>query len=369
MQITRDFIRDCSQILGRFDDVRIEKLVTLYQHQSSGSQLNLLSSEVREKFEHLLSIQRTEQTNYDTPLTRIELAVLNDFKQKYLAEPIINPEKQQTKTNTHLCLNDEITSAYCYLFAQIGDRMSKSNLDGLKFMLNIRMSVSPDNLFDIYQASRDDEIVNFFNQIYTCGYFQERNVIIIELIVSFQPFIKRYKEFLILFQKHYQSSSENGAQYSQLDAIISNENNQRTPPPPPPPQISPVKTENRLSIERTSQVVATIVPSPAAAASRPEKQSTSPSATTVAKPKRKGVCVIINIMAFSVNGSIQQNKRAGSEKDVDLIRSAFCELNFTVLQCGFDFKETHIKQALEEIDNPKIYGDYDCLVMFIMSHG
>ncbi|CAF0812154.1 unnamed protein product [Rotaria sp. Silwood1] len=46
----------------------------------------------------------------------------------------------------------------------------------------------------------------------------------------------------------------------------------------------------------------------------------------------KVLYVIINITAFSSSCSYQTSTRAGSEKDVDLIKTVFRELKFTVLQ-------------------------------------
>ncbi|CAF0731219.1 unnamed protein product [Rotaria sp. Silwood1] len=46
----------------------------------------------------------------------------------------------------------------------------------------------------------------------------------------------------------------------------------------------------------------------------------------------KGLYVIINITAFSSSCSYQTSTRAGLEKDVDLIKTVFRELKFTVLQ-------------------------------------
>lgn len=361
MHITKGFVRDCSLILGRFDSVRVEKLVTLYQHQSSGSQLSLLSKEVREKFENLLTIKNTDQADYPTPLTRVELAVMNDFKNKYLAEPVLNSEKKLSKSSIQLYVNDELSSAYCYLLAQVDDRIVISNLNELKFILGIRMAQSPDDLFDIYQAS-GDEIANFFTRVRNCGYFQERNVIIIQLIESFQLFIQRYNEFLIIFQKCYQSSPEHGSQYTQIDAIMNNQNNQQTSL-----LISSEKPDDRKSIEEISQAVASVC-----TVSQPKKEPISQSKSqsiSATMPYRKGLCVIINIMEFVINGQTRRDKRAGSEKDVDMIRSAFLKLNFTILQCGFNFKESDVNTALHEIDDPTKYGHYECLVVFVMSHG
>ncbi len=84
---------------------------------------------------------------------------------------------------------------------------------------------------------------------------------------------------------------------------------------------------------------------------------------------QKRLCVIINIKSFISSPSIHTTKRSGSDKDVDVIKVVFKKLNFTVLECKFDFKKTDLDRALNDIDDKNEFGDFDCLVMFIMSHG
>lgn len=84
---------------------------------------------------------------------------------------------------------------------------------------------------------------------------------------------------------------------------------------------------------------------------------------------RKALCVIINITKFLSSESMYTSERAGSGKDVDLIKLVFGKLNFTVLECRIDFKKNDLDQALDYIDKKENFGDFDCLVMFIMSHG
>jgi hypothetical protein len=80
--------------------------------------------------------------------------------------------------------------------------------------------------------------------------------------------------------------------------------------------------------------------------------------------------VIINITAFTPSQTIETPKRrAGSEKDVDLIKVVFNKLNFTILDCRYDFKKDDLERALNHINDKNIFGNFDCLVMFIMSHG
>jgi hypothetical protein len=85
---------------------------------------------------------------------------------------------------------------------------------------------------------------------------------------------------------------------------------------------------------------------------------------------RKALCVIINIKAFIPSKSTEiQKSRAGSDKDVELIRFVFKKLKFTVLECRHDFTKNDLNDALNHINDQNEYADFDCLVMFIMSHG
>lgn len=84
---------------------------------------------------------------------------------------------------------------------------------------------------------------------------------------------------------------------------------------------------------------------------------------------KKGLCVIINITKFLSSHSIDTPERKGSEMDVELIKIIFNKLKFTTLECKFDFKKVDLDSALDHINDGKTYGDFDCLVMFIMSHG
>ena len=101
----------------------------------------------------------------------------------------------------------------------------------------------------------------------------------------------------------------------------------------------------------------------------PPSSSTSTKIASQSDIPRKALCVIINIKAFDSSKSNETPKRTGSDKDVALIRFIFNKLKFTVLECRFDFTKGNLDDALNYIDNPERYGDFDCLVMFIMSHG
>lgn len=99
-------------------------------------------------------------------------------------------------------------------------------------------------------------------------------------------------------------------------------------------------------------------------------QSISPTAVASSSDiPRKALCVIINIKSFYSSKSVDTPKRAGSDKDVGLIRFVFNKLKFTVLECKFDFKKKNLDDAFNHIDDKDQFGDFDCLVMFIMSHG
>lgn len=98
-------------------------------------------------------------------------------------------------------------------------------------------------------------------------------------------------------------------------------------------------------------------------------QRSAPSTPSSSNVTKKGLCVIINIKEFITSHAIATQKRSGSDKDVDLIKVIFNKLKFTILECKFDFKKTDLEAALNHIDDPNLYGNFDCLVIFIMSHG
>jgi hypothetical protein len=84
---------------------------------------------------------------------------------------------------------------------------------------------------------------------------------------------------------------------------------------------------------------------------------------------QKALCVIINIKQFTSSQSFNTPKRAGSDKDVEVIKIVFNKLKFTILDCNYDFTKDHLDKAFNEINDKSKYGNFDCLVMFIMSHG
>jgi hypothetical protein len=84
---------------------------------------------------------------------------------------------------------------------------------------------------------------------------------------------------------------------------------------------------------------------------------------------QKALCVIINIKQFTSSQSFNTPKREGSDKDVEVIEIVFNKLKFTVLKCERDFTKDLLDEAFNHIDDKSEYGNFDCLVMFIMSHG
>lgn len=98
-------------------------------------------------------------------------------------------------------------------------------------------------------------------------------------------------------------------------------------------------------------------------------QPVTPSVPTpepISTVRQKGLCVIINIQMFTSSAA---EKRAGSDKDVDVVQAVFSKLGFTVLECKFDFKKNDLDRALDYIDNKAKFGNFESLVVFIMSHG
>lgn len=225
MDISERFIRQCSLTLGQFDSDNVSLLVTLFHYQDSCSQLIRLSNILKEKFENLLTIKKDnyDEKYIDTPLTRIELAIMIHFKQTYLSDVFtVNDNNNQMKSNIKFSIDDELNLAYCFLLAQIDDRLSNELLSNLSFLFNIGQNVT--SLFDLYEKL-GEKFSKFFSLLYECKYFLQNLVIAHQLIEKFQLFIKRYEDFITTFDKNYQLLSEN-ANYTQTDAILNQTNTQ-----------------------------------------------------------------------------------------------------------------------------------------------
>lgn len=216
--VTAETIEQCSLKLGRFDSANVNLLVKLFHHQNTCSKLVLLSHNLKEKFENLLTTNRdNDENSTDTPLTRIELAIMVHFKDKYLSELSIDNDKNQLKPIGMFSVDDELNSAYCFLLAQIDDRLSEEFLYGLKFLLGIRRPVH--SLFDIYISSGRN-FPSFFSLLIQNGNFAQNLVIADQTMRGFQLFIARYEDFLITFEKHYKILSENANNFNDTDAIL-----------------------------------------------------------------------------------------------------------------------------------------------------
>jgi hypothetical protein len=216
--ITEEYIKQCSLTLGQFDSDTVNLLVALFHHQNACSQLIFLSNNLKEKFENLLTTKTdNDEISNDTPLTRIELAIIIHFKQKYLTDSIVDHDKNQLKSNIKYSIDEELDVAYCFLLAQIDDRLSEDKLHEIKFLLGIRQDIN--SLFDIYEKL-DEKFSKFFSLLIQCGYLAQKLVAADQLIRAFQLFINRYENFLITFEKHYKISPDNGNNYTQTDAIL-----------------------------------------------------------------------------------------------------------------------------------------------------
>jgi len=222
MAISKVSIRQCSLTLGQFDSDSVNLLVTLFHHQNDSSELIRLSNNLKEKFENLLTTKTDDgdEKSNDTPLTRIELAIMIHFKLKYLSDLSIDNDNNQLKSNIKYSIDDELNLAYSFLLAQIDDRLSEKLLNDLKFYLGISEPVTC--LFDIYEKLRID-FSKFFSILIQCDYFVRNLVVAEQLIRKFQLFIKRYEDFLITLEKPFKLLSDHGNSYSQTDAIL-NEN-------------------------------------------------------------------------------------------------------------------------------------------------
>ena len=204
LEITEQTIRRCSLTLGQFDRETVNLLVTLFHHQRAGSELSRLSNDLRAEFENLLTCKPKDDENaLDTPMTRVELAIMIRFKQKYLSK-LPMTEETSSEIPVQFSKDDELNLAYCFLFAQVDDRMSQEKLDSLGFLLSLRPPIH--SLLDIYERSRLS-IPEFFSQLLRCEYFAKKLVIVDQIIRNFERFHGRYEAFLTTFGRLYQPLS------------------------------------------------------------------------------------------------------------------------------------------------------------------
>ncbi|UJR25256.1 hypothetical protein I4U23_006608 [Adineta vaga] len=355
--ITEETINRCSIRLGAFNSNSVDTLVRLLHHQDYCIQLTSAKNNLKEKFENLLTTKKDADPRYmfdDTPWTRIELAVVMAFKTKHLEE---NDDSNQTIRK--LSINDELNIAYAFLLAQINDRLSLSHVKDLMFLLDLKGKA--DNLFHVYENSSQN-FSNFCASLLHSEYFRKNLVIADEIIRKFQSFIERYEDFLITYDQFYKSTPEIKNDRASFDAMMKNNDNQQV--------FIPASTLLPSIHEKPKPLISVpIKQSPKVSASPVIPQQQTPISSSSLFVPRKGLCVIINIQAFVTSDTFQTSYRAGSDKDVDVIKVIFNKLGFTVLQCNFDFKKIHLDQALDHVDDKNHFGQFDCLVMFIMSHG
>ncbi|CAF3219254.1 unnamed protein product [Rotaria socialis] len=359
--ITKESISQCALTLGQFDSETVNLLVSLFHHQNA-SQLVFLSNNLKEKFENLLTTKiDNDGKNNDTPLTRIELAIMIHFKEKYLSESTVDYGNNQLKSNVVFSIDDELNLAYCFLLAQIDDRLSHEKLNDIKFLLNIRQPV--DSLFDIYK-NLGKNFPTFFSSLIESNYFAQKLVAVDQVVRNFQSFIKRYEDFVVTFEKHYKLLSDagnNNNNNTQTHAVI-NQND--------PHEVSSFMMKLKSSNYENIKPLVPSSPVEKAQSEPVPHRTVDQSAISLSlNVPRKGLCVIINIRQFISSDSVDTPNRTGSDKDVDLIKIIFNKLNFTILECKIDFKKDDLDRALNYIDDQSIYGEFDCLIMFIMSHG
>lgn len=214
MKLSQTLIEQCSLTLGQFDSERTNLLVTLFHHQNSCSQLTRYLDNLKDKFESLLTTKRDDDETYnDTPLTRIELATMIHFKQTFITNSLGTDEP---KSMRRFSVEDELNLAYCFLLAQIDDRLKESHLNDLKLLFAIASPVH--SLFDVFEKLGGD-FSRFFSLLLQSKYFEKRVAMIDPLIQDFQSFIQRYEDFLHAFEKQYQPSNDTANNYSQTDAI------------------------------------------------------------------------------------------------------------------------------------------------------
>lgn len=215
MHISENLIRQCSLTLGQFDSDRTNSLVTLFHHQNACSQLTRLLNNLKEKFENLLTIKRddADDVSNDTPLTRIELSTMIQFKMTYLMESLGRDERKLAKK---FSVEDELNLSYCFLLAQIDDRLNEQHLQDLKLLFAIEQPIQ--NLYNLFEKLGGN-FPRFFSLLLQIKYFDKKVVMIAQLIRDFQLFIQRYEDFLVTFEKQYQPPTGAENNDIQTDAV------------------------------------------------------------------------------------------------------------------------------------------------------
>ncbi|CAF0932479.1 unnamed protein product [Adineta ricciae] len=359
--ITKETINQCSIRLGSFNSATVDTLVYFFHHQDGCVQLTSATNNLKEKFENLLTVQENEDDN-DTPWTRIELAVMLHFKAKYLEQNVISNEANQLKAKRKLSLGDELDLAYAFLLAQVNDRLSlNTHIKDLMFLMELPGDAC--DLYDVYRKSSQD-FSNFFCSIIQCDYLSKKIALVDLIIRNFQSFIKRYEDFLITYDKFYKPIPENRSECTLLDEMMNTVDIQEDPSlgitifpitsekPKPPTLVSDTQSPN---ISKPLPVV--------------QQPQPAPPSSSASNTSQKGLCVIINIQSFMKSAEITAKYRTGSDVDVENIRVVFKKSGFRVMICTHDFKKADVDTSLEQFNDKDKYGQCDCFVMFIMSHG
>jgi len=371
-KIDEQFIQQCSLTIGQFDSDIVNQLVPLYRDQRACVPFDHFPNEIREQFENLLSCQDINpDVDYDTPLTRIELAVMMHFKQTYLTRISPTFDPKQLKMSLRFDFNDEISSAYCLLIAQIGDRMSReTHLPTLKFQMGLRGECR--SLFELYVKS-GQTFLKFVSNMIESRFFDTYLVRESRTLRDFQLFILRYEDFLKNFSRVCQSLPQDQQDEVEIEIDVIPDTNESVQLTSGVIQmVSQVREELRrhkghpVSPTNSEDNVPHFLP----------KSNRSPavsppfhSSRNSLKIPRRGLCVVINVQEFAATERIEAGKREGSEKDVELVRIIFEKMQFTVLTCVKSFTKKEFEEALAHINDVKQYGSHDCLVLFIMSHG
>jgi hypothetical protein len=149
LNLTEEFIKLCSTILGRFDSDIIDFLVKGFHNLK-----NSLPNNLKEKFERLIP-------SGNICSRKIQLAIINHFKQRYFSELIINNNRPI------FIIEDELTLAYAFLLAQIDDQLLNKDLGSLKCLFRIQQQ-SVDSLFELYIQSRDTLEQFFYKNTSMC---------------------------------------------------------------------------------------------------------------------------------------------------------------------------------------------------------
>ncbi|CAF1207047.1 unnamed protein product [Didymodactylos carnosus] len=314
MSLDASVLRDCIDALNKWDYDNVREGSMYYSDLIKSQQL--LSDRSRIIFETYLQDSQLRPI-LSPALLRVIILVVCHFKRTYLCQ---NEDKffpsyiPQLPSDTHIFnIQQEIKNAYYFLLAAIHIELNSSMVNKIRFYYRMKYDEKA-TLLTLYETMFAQEpcltAEQFFRRLEDCYYLKTYLCKIYSIIEGFNHFIKKYQNFLVQYDYERISLSENRVEH----------------------------------VKETSSV------------------------KTCTNAPLCGLCVIINISNIN---SIEYATpiRSGSDKDRQILKSIFSEMNFPTIICKTDCTKDGLERVLDDVRHNSIYSEYDCLVIALMSHG